>query len=179
MVPDAELIARVLAGDDRRAFAELVRRHERAVRSLLRRLCAGDAALADDLAQETFLRAYRGLTGYRGGARFSTWLYRVAYSAFLSHARASRTRELPELDHVSSGSGALLRHDLERALGALGPVERMALVLAYGADVTHEEIAMILEIPLGTVKTHILRSKERLRRALAAWDPTRRTEESP
>ncbi len=179
MAPDAELIARVLAGDDRRAFAELVRRHERPVRGLLRRLCAGDAALADDLAQETFLRAYRGLSGYRGTARFSTWLYRVAYTAFLSHARASRTQELPEVDHTTSGSRALLRHDLERALGALAPVERMVLVLAYGADVTHEEIATILGLPLGTVKTHILRSKERLRRALGAWDPGSRVEGSP
>src|SRR5512137_269420 len=84
---DAELIARVIAGDDRHAFAQLVRRHQSAVRSVLRRLCAGDAALADDLSQETFVRAWRGLTSWRGGARFSTWLHRVAVNVWLSQAR--------------------------------------------------------------------------------------------
>ncbi len=77
---DEELVARALAADDRRAFAEMVRRHQSAVRTLLRRLCRGDAALADDLAQETFVKAWRGLAGFRGGARLSTWLHRIAWN---------------------------------------------------------------------------------------------------
>src|SRR2546430_801777 len=84
--PDAELIVRVLSEDDRHAFGELVRRHQSQVRGLLRQL-SSDAALADDLAQETFLRAHRSLHQFRGGARFSSWLYRIAYNAFLAHVR--------------------------------------------------------------------------------------------
>ena len=86
---DTELVARVLASDDRRAFAELVRRHQSAVRGLLRRLCAGDAAQADDLAQETFLRAYRSLKGWRGEGRLSPWLYRIAWNGWAALARTA------------------------------------------------------------------------------------------
>jgi len=91
-ISDAQLIARVVVRDDRHAFGELVRRHQSAVRSPLRRLTNGNAALADDLAQETFLLAYRNLKSFRQDAKFSTWLYRIAYNAFLGDAR--KTKEL-------------------------------------------------------------------------------------
>src|SRR5689334_9775379 len=84
---DAELIARVVVQDDRHAFSELVRRYQSAVRATLRRLTVGDHGLADDLAQETFLLAYRNLRAFRQEARFSTWLYRIATNAFLAHKR--------------------------------------------------------------------------------------------
>jgi len=166
---DADLVARVVADDDRRAFAELVRRHQSAVRGLLRRLCGGDAALADDLAQETLLRAYRGLSGFRGGARLSTWLHRIAWNLWASQARRSPGPEpaLPEPPRAAADA-AIDRHDLERAMGALRTEERAALALAYGQEMTHEEAARILDWPVGTLKTHILRGKERLRRLLSA-----------
>ena len=92
-VSDAALIARVVVSDDRHAFGELVRRHQSMVRATLRKLTGGNTALADDLAQETFLLAYRNLKSFRQEARFSTWLYRIAYNAFL--ADASKMKELP------------------------------------------------------------------------------------
>src|ERR1043166_8284441 len=92
-VSDAQLIARVLVQDDRHAFGELVRRYQSAVRATLRKLTGGNQALAEDLAQETFLLAYRNLRSFRQEARFSTWLYRIAYNAFLAAART--TKELP------------------------------------------------------------------------------------
>jgi RNA polymerase sigma-70 factor (ECF subfamily) len=117
---DAELITRVLVRDDRRAFGELVARHQSAVRGLLRRLTGGDLAQADDLAQETFLRAYRGLRGYRGGAKFSSWLYRIACNVFFSRDRGSRDVP-PEPPLLEAGNAELAlpdlvleRHDLER-----------------------------------------------------------------
>ena len=166
---DAELVARVVADDDRRAFAELVRRHQSAVRGLLRRLSGGDAALADDLAQETFLRAYRGLAGYRGGARLSTWLYRIAWNLWASQARRNPDPAPPAPEPPRSAADAAIdRHDLERALRTLRAEERAALALAYGQDATHEEAARILDWPVGTLKTHILRGKQRLRRLLLA-----------
>lgn len=167
--PDTELVARVLAGDDRRAFADLVRRHQSQVRGMLRRLCAGDGARADDLAQESFLRAHRKLATWRGGARFSTWLCAIAYNAWLSDARRAPEPELPEPPPGRPAADrAIDRTDLLRALGSLRQEERSALALAYGQELTHEEAAEILRQPVGTVKTLILRGKEKLRRLLAA-----------
>ena len=82
---DAVLVARVLAGDDRHAFAELTRRHQSTVRTLLRRLTRNDHALADDLAQDTFIQVYRSLRQFRGEAKFATWIYRIAYNTFLTY----------------------------------------------------------------------------------------------
>jgi len=165
---DEALVARVLAGDDRRAFAELVLRHQATIRNLLRRLCAGDAARADDLAQETFLRAYRRLSSFRGQARFGTWLHRVAWNAYLSEARR-RLAASPDPPAASADpalSRAEARHDLARAFSVLREEERAALALAYGQELTHEEAAELLGWPLGTFKSHVARGKERLRRHL-------------
>jgi RNA polymerase sigma factor (sigma-70 family) len=169
---DATLISRVLVSDDRRAFGELVARHQSAVRGLLRRLTGGDLAQADDLAQETFLRAYRGLRGYRGGAKFSSWLYRIACNVFFSRDRGSR-EALQEPAALEAGSveeslpdRLLERYDLERALATLKPRERAALILTYANELTHEEAAGVLDCPLGTLKTHVARAKEKLRRQL-------------
>jgi RNA polymerase sigma-70 factor (ECF subfamily) len=177
---DADLIARVLADDDRHAFAELVRRNQSAVRGLLRKLSGGDQGRADDLAQETFLRAYRGLPGFSGETRFSAWLLRIAYRAFLSDLRIRKkapiAAEEPDLDAPAPGEGeplaegAALRHDLSRAMGRLRPEERVALALTYGQDISHEEAAAILEWPLGTLKTQVARAKAHLRKCLLDYE---------
>lgn len=169
---DSDLVARVLADDDRGAFAEVVRRHQSPVRALLRRLACGDAALADDLAQEAFLRAYRGLASFRGDARLGTWLHRIAYRTFLDEAlrrHADIGTELPDEAAPIAPQGADLRMDLERAMRFLSPAERTAIALAFGRDLSHEEVAAVLDCPVGTVKTHIARGKDRLRRRLVAW----------
>ncbi|HET6437449.1 MAG TPA: RNA polymerase sigma factor [Anaeromyxobacter sp.] len=168
--PDSALVARVLAFDDRRAFAELVRRHQSAIRTLLRRLCAGDLARADDLAQETFLRAYRGLPSFRGQARLGSWLHRIAWNVFASEARRPSPPEPPPPAPRSGLERLEAAHDLERAFGLLREEERAALALAYGQELTHEEAAALLGWPLGTLKTHVARGKERLRQIL---DPRR------
>ena len=98
---DAPLIARVVADDDRHAFATLVRRHQSAVRGFLLRLCCGDGALADDVAQETFLRAYQRIGTYRSEGGFDSWLFSIAYRAFASEKRrrhwsAEELKEAPE-----------------------------------------------------------------------------------
>lgn len=166
---DAELIARVLDRDDRHAFATLVRRHQSPVRTLLRRLTCGDIGAADDLAQETFLSAYKSLDRFRGDARVSTWLYRIAYNRWID-ARRARKDELKAFDDRIPARDEMVsieaRHDLERAMSALKPDERAALALTYGADATHEEAAAILEIPLGTLKTQVLSAKQKLKTAL-------------
>ena len=174
---DAELILAVLERDDRRAFAELVRRHQGTVRSVLRRLARGDAALADDLAQETFVLAWRNLRAFRFEARFSTWLYRIAFNAWRSEARKKREVAL-EIDDDALPPNAeaafdempdvAARVDLERAMAVLSDGERACLSACYYADLSHEEAAAALGLPLGTVKTHIMRAKAKLKVRLAA-----------
>lgn len=180
--PDAALVARVLAGGDRRAFAALLRRHQGPVRALLRRLTQGDEALADDLAQETFLIVHRKLAQFRGDARFSTWIYRIAYNAFLQHLREHKPTEsldeaAPVEDESAAGDVAAaaeqahLQTDMARALQVLTPPERAAIAQCYYLDRSHEEAAYVLDCPVGTVKSHIFRAKAKLKQALAAWEP--------
>jgi RNA polymerase sigma-70 factor (ECF subfamily) len=187
-VADAQLIARCVVGDDRHAFAELVRRHQSGVRACLRKLTAGNHALADDLAQDTFVLAWRNLKSFRQEARFSTWLYRIATNCWLAHVR-KRHEELlgdrdPErdadevdtsADRTGGGdhaAGTTMKIDLERALARLSEAERAAIVQCYHNDLSHEEAAYVLGWPVGTVKTHILRGKQKLKAALAAWAPS-------
>jgi len=172
---DAQLVARVVLGNDRLAFGALVRRHQSAVRGLLRRLTCGQDALSDDLAQETFLRAYRGLSGFRRDAKFTTWLYRIAWNVYLDERR--RHREVPEpqpqAEMTAGGQESVVfHHDLLRASRSLSPEERAAIALTYAEDLTHEEAAAALGWPLGTLKTHVLRGKAKLRAVLGAWQDT-------
>jgi RNA polymerase sigma factor (sigma-70 family) len=175
---DAELITRVLRSDDRGAFSALVSRHQAQVRALLRRMTAGDLALADDLAQETFVKAYLKLSSFKSQALFSTWLYRIATNAFLMERRKSSSRETPgittdalkpNMPTPRAGDASALAVDLERAMESLSDPERAAIALCYAGGLSHAETAQILELPVGTVKTHILRGKDKLRPRLAAW----------
>jgi RNA polymerase sigma factor (sigma-70 family) len=186
-VTDAQLIARVVVQDDRHAFSELVRRHQSAVRATLRRLTSGNHALADDLAQDTFMLAYRNLKSFRQEAQFSTWLYRIATNAYLADARKRKEELLGDRDGDVAGDedddadpvpasgdharGAALKLDMERALAVLSEGERAAIVQCYHNDLSHEEAAYVLNCPVGTVKTHILRAKKKLASQLAAWAP--------
>jgi len=170
---DAALVARALRSDGQRAFAELVRRHQGVVRAQLRRLTGGDHSWADDLAQDTFLIAWRKLEQFRADARFSTWLYRIAYTTFLQSARRRPVRvgNAPaDCPAETDEPGAIaLQRDLAHAMTRLSEGERMALTLCYELDMSHDEAASVLAIPAGTVKTHIARAKAKLREWLAAW----------
>jgi len=173
---DADLIARVLSDDDQHAFGELVRRHQSSVRGLLRQLTRTDLSLADDLAQEAFIRAYKNIRTFRGEARFSTWLYRIAYNCFREDARKRKElvgvdEELLQAEHDPQIVDPGLRHDLMHALNLLPLHERTAIVLCCQNGLSHDEAARVLDIPLGTVKTNVLRGREKLKRTLAAWGP--------
>ena len=163
---------------DRHAFARLVRAHQSRVRLQLRRLAHGDAALADDLAQETFVQAWLHLNDFRGDARLATWLHRIALTRFLQHVRRSR---LP-VEWIDAEAGADepghdpravegLGRDVERALAALSEIQRLAVVHCFHLDLSHAEAAQVLGLPLGTLKSHLDRAKSRLRELLGAWNP--------
>ena len=172
---DADLVARVLLEDDHHAFAELVRNHQSPVRGLLRQLTRSDLALADDLAQETFLRAYKNIRSFRGEAKFSTWLYRIAYNCFREEAR--KRKELVGIDESQVEAepdpqtvDPALKHDLMQALQLLPLHERSAILLCCQNGLSHDEAARVLDIPLGTVKTNVLRGREKLKKMLAGWE---------
>lgn len=170
---DSELVARVVVGDDRHAFATLVRRHQGPVRGFLRRLCGGDQARADDAAQDSFLLAYRHLDSWRGEGELRSWLLKLAFRSFLNdERRAHRKREQRDAavpDGASTAIDATERRDVLRALGSLKPEERAALALCFQEGLTHEEAALVLEMPLGTLKSHVARGKEKLKVLLAAY----------
>ena len=171
---DADLLARVIVDGDQHAFGELVRRHQSPVRGLLRQLVRADVELADDLAQETFIRAYKNIRSFRGEAKFSTWLYRIAYNVFRENAR--KRKELVGIDEAQlqaeadpQTTDAGLRHDLMNALANLPLHERTAVTLCCQNGLSHDEAARVLDIPLGTVKTNVLRGRGKLKKMLAAW----------
>ena len=134
--------------------------------SLLIKLTNGDKALADDLSQEVFIRAYKYLKSYKATARFSTWLYRISYNVFIDYTKTiKKTEDIDKLDFISDsdvdvGSGI----DIQNALKILKENEKVAILLHYDKGYSHTEIAKILDTPLGTVKTNILRAKEKLKK---------------
>ncbi len=165
-------LVRDAAGGDVAAFSALARLNQSKVRGLLLRLTRGNHALADDLAQETFLEAWRGLARFRGDSAFATWLYRIAYSRFLMSARKRKDEQLGEWDgEAPSGEGAThARLDLERAMAKLSAPERAALTLCFALGLSNTEAAGALDMPLGTLKSHVLRGREKLKALLG--DPS-------
>jgi len=152
------------------------------VRAQLRRLLRGDEAAADDLAQETFVLAWRKLDQFRGDAAFRTWLYRIAYSCFLQARR--RTPEPSNDDDAIEAADAPthpldLQLDFERALQKLSGAERAVLLHGVQLGLSHEETAFVLAMPLGTVKSHATRGKAKLKSWLAAWHAGAKEEQVP
>jgi RNA polymerase sigma-70 factor (ECF subfamily) len=173
--PEKDVVALAMSGDDV-AFGELVRRRQKRVRDMLRRLC-GNHALADDLAQKTFVQAWRGIRALRDPGAFGGWLKRLAVNVWLAEARRvpapiddDGDAFLAAADPAPSPERSAGGIDLERALARLGPAERLCVVLAHGEGMTHAEIAEATGLPLGTVKSHVLRGRDRLRRIYSRVD---------
>ena len=170
--PDAELIARVVAGDDPRAFERLVMQYQSPVRGFLRQLTS-DPAAADDLAQETFLKAFQRLAQFRGDAKLSTWLIAIAYNEFRQSQRRTAhqlkitgaLRQEPDLHTIEPSSEI---HDLPKLLGWLEEDERVVMVLSYAYEFSHREIALVTGLPVGTVKSKVTRAKQRILERLRA-----------
>ncbi len=169
---EAAVVALAMSGDAA-AFCELVRRRQSWLRNLLRRLCR-DPTLADDLAQQVFLQAWRSLPGLRSVAAFGPWLRRLALNAWLAHLRAAPpaiTIDVEDLACAAVIAPGPERLDLDRALALLAHDERLCVVLAYSEGLSHGEISAATNLPLGTVKSHVRRGAERLRALLHAYQP--------
>ena len=183
-MPDTEqvLIQRAQRGDQD-AFAALVTEHERFVYHLALRVLKNEEE-ALDLAQETFVRAWTALPNFRGQSQFRTWLYRIVTNLCynrLPHLRRSLNElgddvisEIPETARASDNPARAsedreLRAYLHKAIDDLDENYRLLITLRYQSELSYEEIASTLNLPLGTVKTGLFRAKEQLRRALERY----------
>jgi len=182
---EAAVVALAMNGDDA-AYGELVRRRQAAIRQLFRRLTR-DPALADDLAQQTFVHAWKSIRSLRSPAAFGAWLRKLAVNCWLQQARIKRHEVLLCDEALADGlrasaAGAAqaapveepvtARMDLDAALAALPPDARLCVVLAYSEGMSHAEISESTAMALGTVKSHIARGAARLRELLQGYgDP--------
>lgn len=164
---DQSLNTRV-AGGDRAAFQLLVLRHEVRLRSFLARVAGSDA---DDLAQEAFVRAWQRAGDYRGQGSYAAWLIGIGWRLFLDQRRTARRRDglaagedIPtSIDPRASGDAAI---DADRLLAALSPQERAALTLCFGHGWSHGEAAEIMGVPLGTLKSLVLRGRAKAQKMI-------------
>lgn len=165
------LIASVIADNDGKAFEGLVKIHQSRIRGYLLRLTRGDQFLSDDLAQEVFLTAFRKIKSFQGSGSFSGWLHKISYSCFLMDIRKKDTDQKRDFawDQIQQKTATPidLNLDIERALSALKTEERSALTLCFSHGYTHEEACIIMDLPLGTLKSHVARGKIKLAKSLA------------
>jgi RNA polymerase sigma-70 factor (ECF subfamily) len=190
---DAELAGQALAGSES-AFRELVARYAAVTVNFIARM-VHDRALAEDLAQDAFIRAFQRLSGYDPQRKFSSWFFQVAHNVTIDHLRRKKlqTVSLDQLvehghpgtvdDHAGSSPAAqaeagALASALELALARIRPEHRAAIVLHYQEGFGHSEISSILGVPIGTVKTYLHRGRKELARLLSAqgWGPVRSAE---
>ena len=168
--PEAFLVS-LARGGDRHAFAEIVRRRQSSIRNLMRRFC-NDRPLADDLAQQVFLKVWLNIRGLKKVEAFGGWLRRIAVSVWLHHLRhrdALRGASGLSGDERATRETAGVALDLDRALATLPEAERLCVVLSYNEGMSHREIAETTDLPLGTVKSHIRIGARRLQSELDVY----------
>ncbi|MGZ3375548.1 MAG: RNA polymerase sigma factor [Phenylobacterium sp.] len=170
---DEALVAAAQSGSTE-AFSRLVERHQQALRAFLRRAC-GDWATADDLAQETFLAAWARIGRLKTGASVRAWLCGIGYNKHLTSIR-SASRERARATRYEEGRDETIdaapedKLALEKAMADLPPEQRACVALCLAADFSHAEAAEALDMPLGTVKSHVSRGRARLCQALGVSD---------
>jgi RNA polymerase sigma-70 factor (ECF subfamily) len=184
---DAQLIAASRDGNQD-AFAMLVQRHQRRIFNLVFRLLQNYEE-ASEITQETFLAAWQGLPSFRGDALFSTWLYRIAYNCCLKQLEqrkrertlqaAIQAQRMPEIN-IEEQANAELEARASQALvqehlSTLPAKYRIVLILRHLQEMTYEEMAEILMMPIGTIKTHLFRARNLLKERLEAFEREWRT----
>lgn len=170
---DMALVAQVLLLHSQRAFGQLVERYQSPVRRFFLHQTCGDAALSDDLAQETFIKAWLNIADFKNLSRFSTWLYRIAYNVFYDYIRSRK--QSVELDESLADALYHTPHDqvgrsldICRALRRLGEKERVCITLFYLEEQSIENIAAITGYPQGTVKGLLARGRAKMAHYLKA-----------
>ena len=191
--PDDKTLAAEAAAGRQRAFRELLQRYERPVFSLIYRMVR-DRALAEDLSQETFIRAFRAIGKYNPSYKFSSWIFKIAHNLTIDHLRKKRidtislqgsrhamtedaqARTQPVVESSDERPDAYVENiqlgsEIEAAIGKLRPHYRTVTLLRHVEGYSYNEIAEIMDLPLGTVKTYIHRARLELKEALAHLRP--------
>lgn len=186
---DEALLVAASRRGDQDAFAQLVQRYQRRIFNLVFRILQ-QYDEATEITQETFLAAWQGLPSFRGDARFPTWLYRIAYNCSLKqleHRKRDRALQAAMqaeqvLQHVDDSVRAdfeLEAHDrqtmIQEQISNLPAKYRIVLVLRHLQEMTYEEMAEALTMPIGTIKTHLFRARNLLKERLEAFDRERCT----
>lgn len=164
---DLSLVTQVAVFRNTRAFDQLVRKYQSPVRRFLLSLTLGNEALSDDLAQDTFLKAYQNIGKFQGLAAFQTWLMRIAYNVFCDYKRSRAAKAAArQTDDTGDGQPYMvdyeLKTDIYRALSLLKDEERTCITLQLIDGESIDHIAEITSLPPNTVKSHLRRGKERL-----------------
>lgn len=158
----------MVSRDDQEAFTTLVKRHQSTLRQFLRRITGGDYALADDIAQDSLVIAYEKMVQFSNQGSFAAWLRTIAYRRFLRviQTAAHRHEQNTEQHDVIVQQSPAVEADIlaEKLMKRLNIEHRVALTLSFSEGLSHSEIADVTGWPLGTVKSHIARAKEELRK---------------
>ena len=164
---DIALVTQVAVFHNKRAFDQLVRKYQSPVRRFFLNQTLGNTQLSDDLAQETFIKAYTNITKFRGLSSFSTWLMRIAYNVFYDDVRARKQTEdvdtsISALRQSALSGDSNLKMDIYAAVALLKPDERICITLQLIDGYPIDQISKITGIPDNTVKSHLRRGKERM-----------------
>lgn len=165
---DISLATQVAVFGNKRAFDQLVRQYQSPVRRFFLNQTLGDEMLSDDLAQDTFLKAYTHIGQYHGTSNFLTWLTRIAYNVFYDYKRKAESGgwkdsgDYQVADAAPSTPPSTLKMDLYTALGQLKEEERMCITMQLVDGYSIDEIADITKMPAGTVKSHLKRGKDKM-----------------
>lgn len=164
---DISLVAQVVVFNNTKAFDQLVQKYQSPIRRFFLNQTCGDSELSDDLAQDTFIKAYTNLASFKNLSNFSTWLYRIAYNVFYDYIRSRRetgdldSKEVDSLNSVNQVNVGQ-QMDIYQSLKMLKEIERTCITLFYMEDLSIDKIAGVTGIPTGTVKSHLSRGKEKL-----------------
>ena len=163
---DVALVTQVAVFRNKKAFDQLVRKYQSPVRRFFLNQTLGDEQLSDDLAQETFIKAYVNITKFKGMASFSTWLMRIAYNVFYDEMRSRKVTEDVDTSasaaRQSTTASESLKMDIYAALALLKPDERTCITLQLIDGYPVDQIAKVTGIPGNTVKSHLHRGKEKM-----------------
>ena len=180
-ISDADCVRRIIQRGETDAFEILVRRHEKTIFNLVYRML-GDYDDAAEVSQEVFLSAYRAIGQFRGDANFSTWLYRIALNHATTRRRSMSSRQQktvpiddmeplsdPELGPAETLERKEIRERVQLALNKLEPDDATMILLRDLQDISYDEVARVLEIPVGTVKSRLHRARQALKTQLATY----------
>jgi RNA polymerase sigma-70 factor, ECF subfamily len=172
---DQMLITKLSLSGQAEVFGIIVERYQKQIRRTLFRLTRGNESLVDDLAQETFLQAFKKINTFSGNGHLGGWLSKIAYNCFLQHIRRNKghdqlSTDIADEKSVGTTAQSLMRMDIEKAMLQLSMAERIAIDLCLANGFSHGEAADIMDMPLGTVKSHVLRGKAKLKKIIEEGD---------